>query len=49
MDIYAGHGFLMANPAQRHYRDSRQLILGPITNEMARNVIAVEIGLPRGY
>jgi acyl-CoA dehydrogenase len=49
MDIYAGHGFLMANQAQRHYRDSRQLILGPITNEMARNVIAVEIGLPRGY
>ncbi len=49
MDIFAGHGFTMESDMQRHFRDSRQLILGPITNEMARNVIAVELGLPRSY
>jgi acyl-CoA dehydrogenase len=49
MDILAGHGFMMESTMQRHFRDSRQLILGPITNEMARNAIAVEMGLPRSY
>jgi acyl-CoA dehydrogenase len=49
MDIEAGHGFMMESPMQRHFRDSRQLVLGPITNEMARNVLAVKLGLPRSY
>ncbi len=49
MDILAGHGFMMESSMQRHFRDSRQLVLGPISNEMARNVLAVELGLPRSY
>jgi alkylation response protein AidB-like acyl-CoA dehydrogenase len=49
MDILAGAGFMAESPMQRHFRDSRQLILGPITNEMARNVIATQMGLPRSY
>jgi acyl-CoA dehydrogenase len=49
MDIEAGHGFTMESPMQRYFRDSRQLVLGPITNEMARNVIGTEMGLPRSY
>lgn len=49
MDVAAGHGFMMESPMQRHFRDSRQLVLGPITNEMARNALAVEMGLPRSY
>jgi len=49
MDISAGHGFMMESPMQRHFRDSRQLVLGPITNEMARNALAVDMGLPRSY
>jgi acyl-CoA dehydrogenase len=49
MDILAGAGFLQESTMQRHFRDSRQLILGPITNEMARNALAVQMGLPRSY
>ncbi len=49
MDVLAGHGFTTESPMQRHFRDSRQLVLGPITNEMARNVMAVQMGLPRSY
>ena len=49
MDILAGHGFMMESDMQRHFRDSRQLVLGPISNEMARNVIATEMGMPRSY
>lgn len=49
MDVLAGHGFTTESPMQRHFRDSRQLVLGPITNEMARNVLAVQMGLPRSY
>jgi alkylation response protein AidB-like acyl-CoA dehydrogenase len=49
MDIFAGQGFTMDSHIQRHFRDSRQMILGPITNEMARNVIGESLGLPRSY
>jgi acyl-CoA dehydrogenase len=49
MDVLAGHGFTTESSMQRHCRDSRQLVLGPITNEMARNVMAVQMGLPRSY
>jgi acyl-CoA dehydrogenase len=49
MDVFAGQGFIMESDVQRHFRDSRQMILGPITNEMARNVIGEAINLPRSY
>lgn len=34
---------------QRYWRDSRLLTIGPISNEMARNFIAMDLGLPRSY
>lgn len=50
MRIMAGYGFTMEYHMQRYYRDIRQLIFAPITNEMNRNFIAqVGCGLPRSY
>jgi acyl-CoA dehydrogenase len=50
MRVLAGYGFTMEYHMQRYYRDIRQLIFAPITNEMSRNFIAqVGCGLPRSY
>ncbi len=50
MRIMAGYGFTMEYDMQRYYRDIRQLIFAPITNEMNRNFIGqVGCGLPRSY
>lgn len=50
MRVLAGYGFTMEYNMQRYYRDIRQLIFAPITNEMSRNFIAqVGCGLPRSY
>lgn len=50
MRVLAGYGFTMEYNMQRYYRDIRQLIFAPISNEMNRNFIAqVGCGLPRSY
>ncbi|MBO6720069.1 MAG: acyl-CoA dehydrogenase family protein [Rhizobiaceae bacterium] len=50
MRILAGYGFTMEYHMQRYYRDIRQLIFAPVTNEMSRNFIAqVGCGLPKSY
>lgn len=50
MRVLAGYGFTMEYNMQRYYRDIRQLIFAPITNEMSRNFIAqVGCGLPKSY
>jgi acyl-CoA dehydrogenase len=50
MRVLAGYGFTMEYHMQRYYRDIRQLIFAPITNEMSRNFIAqAGCGLPRSY
>ena len=50
MRVLAGYGFTMEYHMQRYYRDVRQLVFAPITNEMTRNFIAqVGCGLPRSY
>lgn len=49
MRILAGRGFRKEDPMQRHFRDSRIFLTGPVTNEMARNQIAERLGLPRSY
>ena len=50
MRVLAGAGFTMDFHMQRYYRDIRQLIFAPVTNEMSRNFIAqVGCGLPRSY
>ncbi len=50
MRVLAGYGFTMEYHMQRYYRDIRQLIFAPITNEMNKNFIAqVGCGLPKSY
>lgn len=50
MRVMAGYGFTMEFHMQRYYRDIRQLIFAPITNEMNKNFIAqVGCGLPKSY
>jgi alkylation response protein AidB-like acyl-CoA dehydrogenase len=34
---------------QRYWRDTRQLRIGPISNEMAANYLAGTMGLPKSY
>jgi acyl-CoA dehydrogenase len=50
MRILAGYGFTMEYHIQRYYRDIRQLVFAPITNEMSRNFIGqVMLGQKRSY
>jgi acyl-CoA dehydrogenase len=50
MRVMAGYGFTMEYHMQRYYRDVRQFIFAPITNEMNRNFIGqVGCGLPKSY
>ena len=50
MRVMAGAGFTMEYHMQRYYRDVRQLIFAPVTNEMSKNFIAqVGCGLPKSY
>lgn len=50
MRVLAGSGFTMEYHMQRYYRDIRQLIFAPVTNEMSKNFIAqAGLGLPKSY
>ncbi|MBZ0217722.1 MAG: acyl-CoA dehydrogenase, partial [Fimbriimonadaceae bacterium] len=50
MRILAGFGFTNEYHMQRYYRDIRQFIFAPITNEMCKNYIAqIGCGLPKSY
>lgn len=46
---YGGMGDSAETDMQRYWRDARLMSIGPISNEMARNMIAEELGLPRSY
>lgn len=49
LQILGGMGYSTETDMQRYWRDSRLWRIGPITNEMARNVIAEGLGLPRSF
>jgi alkylation response protein AidB-like acyl-CoA dehydrogenase len=49
LDILAGYGVTVDYDMQRYFRDSRQCTFAPISNEMVRNFIAEEFGLPKSY
>jgi acyl-CoA dehydrogenase len=49
IQILGGMGFSMETDMQRYWRDLRLARVGPITNEMARNLIAESVGLPRSF
>ena len=49
IQILGGMGYSAETDMQRYWRDARLWQIGPITNEMARNVIAEQLGLPRSF
>ncbi len=49
MEILGGYGYTMEYDMQRYFRDYKQMVFAPITDEMAINVIAHMLGLPKSY
>jgi alkylation response protein AidB-like acyl-CoA dehydrogenase len=49
LDILAGYGVTVEYDMQRYFRDSRNPIFSPISNEMVRNFIGERLGLPKSY
>ena len=49
MEILGGYGYTMEYDMQRHFRDYKQMVFAPITDEMATNIIARMMGLPKSY
>ena len=49
LQILGGMGYSAETDMQRYWRDARLWPIGPITNEMARNTIAEQLGLPRSF
>ncbi|MEZ5631918.1 MAG: acyl-CoA dehydrogenase family protein [Burkholderiaceae bacterium] len=49
MEILGGYGYAMEYDMQRHFRDYKQMMFSPISDEMAKNQIAESFGLPRSF
>jgi acyl-CoA dehydrogenase len=49
MRIMGGYGYMMEYDMQRFFRDAELFLVAPITNEMTKIFIAMELGLPRSY
>jgi alkylation response protein AidB-like acyl-CoA dehydrogenase len=49
IQILGGMGYAQETDMQRYWRDVRLYRIGPITNEMGRNLIAESFGLPRSF
>lgn len=50
MRVLAGYGVTTDFDMQRYFRDARVIMFGPITNEMALNIVGEQaLGLPRSY
>jgi acyl-CoA dehydrogenase len=49
ISILGGMGYSADTDMQRYWRDARLLQIGPVSNEMARNMIAEGLGLPRSF
>ena len=49
MEIMGGYGVCMEFDMQRHFRDYKQAMFSPISDEMVKNYIAQSFGLPKSY
>jgi acyl-CoA dehydrogenase len=49
IQILGGMGYSAEFDMQRYWRDVRLYQIGPVTNEMVRNIIAQSVGLNRSY
>lgn len=49
MEILGGYGYTMEYDMQRYFRDYKQMVFSPISDEMAKNMIMQFMGLPRSW
>jgi acyl-CoA dehydrogenase len=49
IQILGGMGYSGETDMQRYWRDARLYRMSPVTNEMARNLVAERLGLPRSF
>lgn len=49
IQVLGGMGLSQETHMQRYWRDLRQFMIAPISNEMARNGIGESLGMPRSY
>ena len=49
IQILGGMGYSAEYQMQRYWRDVRLYQIGPITNQMVRNIVAESVGLPRSF
>jgi acyl-CoA dehydrogenase len=49
IQILGGMGYSQEFSMQRYWRDVRLYQIGPVTNEMVRNLVAQSVGLPRSF
>jgi acyl-CoA dehydrogenase len=49
IQILGGYGYVKDYEIERFWRDTRIMRIGPISNEMVRNIIAERLGLPRSF
>jgi len=49
IQLLGGQGYSGDTDMQRYWRDARLYRMSPVTNEMARNLVAERFGLPRSF
>jgi alkylation response protein AidB-like acyl-CoA dehydrogenase len=49
IQILGGYGYVKDYEIERFWRDTRIMRIGPISNEMVRNIVAERLGLPRSF
>jgi len=49
MEILGGYGYTMEYDMQRYFRDYKQMVFSPITDEMAKNMMMQFMGYPKSW
>jgi acyl-CoA dehydrogenase len=49
MEVMGGWGYAMEYDMQRHFRDYKQMVFSPISDEMAKNMMMQFMGMPRSW
>ncbi len=49
MEILGGYGYTMEYDMQRYFRDYKQMVFSPISEEMAKNMIMQFMGYPKSW
>jgi alkylation response protein AidB-like acyl-CoA dehydrogenase len=49
IQVLGGYGYSMEFDMQRYWRDARLQRIGPVNNEMVRNLVGESLGLPRSF